>query len=188
MSKRPEGLGKNTLFEKYLITNILNLSNILLSKKEWSKLNDEKKRRTMLAYILNKALRQKKWESISRLQVVKICFLLDRLFKQSNVSTSSFEYSMERLGPYDRAITEELEHMVSRGEIKNHTEYYNYCIMDLPDKLTEVDSLEKEIEAAHIGKEVDDIFEKAEETRFLLKYVHELPDVKSVELGKKFPV
>ncbi|MDD5163181.1 MAG: hypothetical protein PHD95_03155 [Candidatus ainarchaeum sp.] len=151
----------------------------------WFSLSDEKNKEIFLTFILDKAFRKEDYSEIGRLQIIKICFLIDKLFSEHKLSTSGYEYILERLGPYSDEIIKQLDKMVYDGKIQNGSQYYNYLILNLPEKIKEVEKLKETIVKEKLEKEIDQIFELAKDVGLLLDYVHGLPEVKSIEMGKK---
>lgn len=97
-----------------------------------------------LKFIIKEAIEEYDYETISRLQIIKIAFLIDYFWdKQYGMPFSSYEYTKESLGPYSKEIIISLTDFVRQGVLVNTENYYTYKINHIESKKSIADKLKK---------------------------------------------
>jgi len=134
--------------------------------------------------VVKRAIRDFSYDTIDRLRVVKILYLIDRKLKnQQDIKFTQFNYIKHNLGPFTGDITSELENLIEEG-ILEHSDniYYIYKISEIPEDFNDIENrLEEKL--IMIDDSVKEIFELARDKTELLNYVEGLPEVKETHFG-----
>lgn len=143
----------------------------------------------LLLFIFNETVQKRKWNSVDRLQAVKIIYLLEKEFKRkTGIKLSKYIFIKHRLGPFSNEIVTDLENLKETGIIENTNTYYNYKVVDLKVCIKEIERVEKEIKDNNLEKELNEIIDKAKEISLLLDYVENLEEVKRAKFGEEIKV
>lgn len=142
----------------------------------------------LLIFIACKAINQHNFEKIDRLQMVKIVYLLDRLFlKTKGDKISRYNFIRHKLGPFSPEIVSDLNNLVSRGTFANKSTYYDYTIIGVPETYrTSFIEIKHMLSEPNVRSDVEDIFELAKDIGDLLTVVENREEVIATPFGMQF--
>lgn len=143
------------------------------------------KNRSVLAYISKVALDSFNYDSIDRLQFVKILYMIESKMNQNGVGTlTDYEFIKARLGPYSSDIVNDLEKLVDIGVIEPGEKYYEYTLGDIPEEIQkEIDEIQILIQENGMSGELEEIFDLGRNTSDILDEVESLDVVENTERG-----
>jgi uncharacterized protein YwgA len=142
----------------------------------------------LLQYILNETIEKRKWDCISRLQVIKILYLLEKEFKKkTGTKLSKYIFIKHRLGPYSGDIVSDLEDLKNAGILANVNIYYSYKPVKALNK-EEIEKIERKIKENDLERSLDNILERAKNVNSLLSFVENLDEVKKASLGNEIKI
>ncbi len=141
----------------------------------------------LILFIADKAINEESYPKIDRLQIVKIIYLLDRLFfERKGFRLSSYNFIKHNLGPFSFEIITDLNVLVDRGILSNNNTYYDYVLLSIPDSFKERINEIKNILDPEFKNDVDEIFLLAKNIGSLLDSVEKRTEVISTNFGSPF--
>ncbi len=135
-------------------------------------------------FIVDKAM-EMNFENISRLQVVKILYLLDKKFKEkTGKRLTGYDYVKNKLGPLDKKIINDLETLLDKGILQNSNSYYSYIRIELPtdfvDTKKKIDGI---IDQEGLREILTETLELARDVNDILNVVENFDEVKNAKMG-----
>ena len=136
--------------------------------------------KALILYVLKTATEKYGYKELDKLRIVKILYLIDRAVKhKSNKQISNYSYTLERLGPLDFKILDDLDTLRQENQIINSINLYNFTISEPSSQLLKyAQEQSSRINECLQEDEITEIFDTAKNLNFLLNYVHNLDEVK----------
>jgi len=163
------------------MVSIINILNVFESNKNGDLGTD------LILFIFDE-IKKRQWKGISRLQIIKILYLLDKdSVKKNSKKISKYIFTKNKLGPFSNDIVADLENLKNNGFLENVDFYYMYNLIK-PVNSDDIVRVKTAIKDFDLELEFNNIIEKAKDVNSLLEYVENLNEVKKASLGEEIRI
>lgn len=140
-----------------------------------------------LAYILDKAFNEYNYRKIDRLQIEKLSYLVQAVFKDLGDELSLFKFDNLDYGPYSEEIIEKMEELEDELIVSHKNYHYEYELLSDLESNFDVERFHNLEEGLSEEKKeiLDKIFNTGKSSWDITDLTHEIKEIEEANFGQR---